>query len=227
VLYRPEHIFHLTPPPLPRSCRIDVTEESVIAACQRLAASGKVAALNFASPTKPGGGFMNGRVAQEEAIARASALVPSIEKHHEMYSFGEQDNNPLYSDFMIYSPAVPFFRDDSGRLLESPFTVSLITSAAPNASLIHGGRLQQALQSTMMDRLRKIIQVAAEHNNKILVLGAFGCGVFANDLRMVATCIKELLIKEKFGHCFELVVNPMMGRFGSADFEAFRSVLAQ
>jgi uncharacterized protein (TIGR02452 family) len=141
-----------------------------------------------------------------------------------MYSFGERDDNPLYSDYMIYSPAVPFFRDDSGQLLDRPFSVSLITSAAPNAGLIHGGKLQRALQGTMLNRLRKIMQVAAEHNDRVLVLGAFGCGVFANDARMVASCIRELLITEGLGHYFELVVNPIMGRPGEPNYEAFRSV---
>src|SRR5689334_20749721 len=41
--------------------RIDVTNESTLDAARRL--GGDVAALNFASARKPGGGFLNGRVA--------------------------------------------------------------------------------------------------------------------------------------------------------------------
>ena len=33
-----------------------------------------------------------------------------------MYAFHRKQADPLYSDYVIYSPGVPVFRDDSGGL---------------------------------------------------------------------------------------------------------------
>ena len=39
--------------------------------------------LNFANPRKPGGGFMEGVLGQEEVIAHTTTLLPTLEKHTE------------------------------------------------------------------------------------------------------------------------------------------------
>jgi uncharacterized protein (TIGR02452 family) len=45
-----------------------------------------------------------------------------------MYAFHREHFDPLYSDYVIYSPAVPVFRDDSGQLLEEPYTLGIVDS---------------------------------------------------------------------------------------------------
>jgi uncharacterized protein (TIGR02452 family) len=185
LLYRPSHFFTIGAPAWPGPGVVEVTEETVFTACVRIllqAPTARIAILNFASASKAGGGFLNGRQAQEEAIARASALYTSIKRHREMYEFGSADRNPLYSDYMIYSPDVPFFRDDSGVLLEQPFCVSVITAAAPNAKECNTETHRRAVRGTMKNRLRKVIHLAIERGHRVLLLGAFGCGVFGNDV---------------------------------------------
>jgi uncharacterized protein (TIGR02452 family) len=109
---------------------------------------------------------------------------------------------------MIYSPGVPYFRDDNGRLLDNPLEVSMITAAAVNASEL-GGQDRNRIEPVMKQRMRKIISLAAQAKNRVLVLGAFGCGVFGNDPQQIARIERELLVDEGLGRHFDLVVNPI------------------
>jgi uncharacterized protein (TIGR02452 family) len=136
-----------------------------------------------------------------------------------------QHPTPFSSDSMIYSPSVPFFRDDSGRLLEQPVTASVITAAAVDASRLPDRAMQSQIDQTMKNRMRKVIQLAAEQQNRVLVLGAFGCGVFRNDPDRVARIQRELLVDEGLGQHFDVVVHPIMSRGGdSQNLQAFQRV---
>ena len=100
---------------------IHVTAESTLEAAQRLVAKegrAHVVCLNFASAKNPGGGFLGGSQAQEESLARSSALYPSIVQMEEMYKFNKRLGTCLYSDYMIFSPEVPVFRADDGGVEE-------------------------------------------------------------------------------------------------------------
>jgi uncharacterized protein (TIGR02452 family) len=136
ILYPPAHFFATRPASSACHGVIGAGQETVFEACQRVRSRFPhvpVAILNFASAKKQRGGFLNNRQAQANSIARASALYPSISQFQEMYDIGMSDRNPLHTDSMISSPDVPFFRDDEGRLIDDPFTVSVITAVAPSA----------------------------------------------------------------------------------------------
>jgi uncharacterized protein (TIGR02452 family) len=187
----------------------------------------EIALLNFASATKPGGGFLNGANAQEESIARSSGLYPCINQHQEMYQYGARDRSPLYSDYMSFSPKVPYFREDDGKLSERPIYVSMITSPAVNLSQCDGREASQA-REVMKVRMRKIIWIAIEHGVRGLVLGAFGCGVFKNDPSDIARIEAELLVEEHLGQFFDLVVNPIICTRGNdRNFVAFEQMLSR
>ncbi|GAA2414946.1 TIGR02452 family protein [Actinomadura vinacea] len=174
--------------------RFEVTEETTLAAALRLRASGEVPfALNFASAKNPGGGFLNGAHAQEEGLARSSGLYASLRAKREYYDFHRQQGDLLYSDHMIYSPAVPVFRDDAGRLLEEPYPVAFLTSPAPNRGAVRDPEKAARIPAVLRERARKVLAVAAEHGHSRLVLGAWGCGVFQNDPHEVAIVFAEAL----------------------------------
>jgi len=96
---------------------IEVSNETTLAAVQRLRGAGHhPVALNFASATHPGGGFRSGARAQEEYLARSSGLYACL-RGHSMYAFHRARHDPLYTNYVIYSPHVPVFRGDDGVLL--------------------------------------------------------------------------------------------------------------
>lgn len=194
---------------------VTVGNMTTLAAAHRLYQEGhKPAALNFASAKNPGGGFLNGARAQEESLARSSGLYPCL-ADHEMYQFHRQQRNLLYSDYMIYSPAVPVFRDDEGVLLEEPYPCAFITSPAVNKGALrkNSPRLLSKVLPTMEERTEKVLRVAAYHQHDALVLGAWGCGVFANDPAEIASLFAEAL-NGPYQGVFKVVV------FAVLDFSA-------
>jgi uncharacterized protein (TIGR02452 family) len=167
---------------------VEVTGETSLAAARRVA--GNPAVLVFASAGKPGGGFRTGARAQEEDIARASALHACLATAPAFYQYPDL----LYTDNVIYSPGVPVFRDDHGTLLEQPYRVALLTAAAPNQRAIRNQpQLAAAVPDTLHRRARRILEVAAAHGHRTLVLGAWGCGVFGNSPAVVADAFSAAL----------------------------------
>ncbi|MBL3670085.1 TIGR02452 family protein [Streptomyces sp. M2CJ-2] len=186
----------------PVRTRIEVTGESSLEAARRLvgdAEPGELrrepAVLNFASARNPGGGYLNGAQAQEEALCRASALHTCLLRAPEYYDHHRTHRDPFYSDRVIHSPAVPVFRDDRGRLLEEPFQAGFLTSPAPNAGVILRTAPERAgeVPGALAVRAERVLETAVGGGYRRLVLGAWGCGVFRNDPARVAAAFRALL----------------------------------
>jgi uncharacterized protein (TIGR02452 family) len=188
----------LLPPPLqPRPGTLEVTNETTLAAIARVQAEqpGPLAALNFASAKNPGGGFLNGSQAQEESLARSSALYASQQRAEAFYALHRTERSLLYTDAAILSPACPIFRHDDGTLLDTPQFASFITCAAPNAGALAKNQPADvaALPATFARRCEVVLALTAARAYRRLILGAWGCGVFRNDPGMVAGAFAELL----------------------------------
>ncbi|MEV6342536.1 TIGR02452 family protein [Actinoplanes sp. NPDC051851] len=191
--------------------RIEVTGETSLAAARRLGDG--VACLNFASARNPGGGFLKGAQAQEESLARSSALYPCLLAAGDFYRFHRGERSLLYTDRVIYAPQVPVFRDDRGALIES-YPVSFLVSAAPNRAAIareQPGELE-LVPAALARRADRVLRVAAAHGHRRLVLGAWGCGVFGNDPEQVAGVFRDALAGNPY---FEHVVFAVLDRGGA------------
>ena len=168
-----------------------------------------VICLNFASAKNPGGGFLGGSQAQEESLARASALYPSIVQMEEMYNTNKMFGSCLYTDHMIYSPAVPVFRDNADQLLDEPYLASIITAPAVNAGCVRKNEPANVnkIPEVMRRRIEQVLSIAVTQRYKTIVLGAWGCGVFQNDPADVAMYFKEFLVDhEQLKHAFDQVI---------------------
>jgi uncharacterized protein (TIGR02452 family) len=210
-----------SPASAPReSTLIEVTGESSLEAARRLVRkeggrpADPVAVLNFASARNPGGGFLNGAQAQEEALCRASALYTCLLGAREFYDHHRAHRDPFYTDRVIHSPAVPVFRDDRGDLLDEPYTVGFLTAAAPNAGVVLRTAPERApeLGPALAVRAERVLETAAAHGYHRLVLGAWGCGVFRNDPAQVAGAFHDLLVKGRFEGAFDHVVFGVLDR---------------
>ncbi len=206
---------------------ISVTGETTIEAIVRLAPKGgHVGCLNFASAKRPGGGFLGGAQAQEESLARASGLYPCLQTQPEYYARNKALGSAVYLDIVLYSPLVPFFRDDNGGWLDAPVLASVITAAAPNVSALKESRKfdPEDVALVLENRSELVLALAAHHKVDRLVLGAWGAGVFGNDPGQVARIFAKLL-RGPFAGAFTEVVFAVLGtRETSANHRAFAEV---
>lgn len=182
--------------------------------------------LNFASARNPGGGFLKGAQAQEEALARASGLYACLRVAERYYAANRACGSALYTDHMIHSPGVPVFRDEAEALLAEPWRVSVVSAPAVNLNALkrnEPSRVAEA-ESVMRRRMEWLLALARRHGHRRLVLGAWGCGVFGHDPERVGGDFRELLLGDtRFRGAFETVVFAVLDpRRHAPAFEAFR-----
>jgi uncharacterized protein (TIGR02452 family) len=193
---------------------VQVANETTMGAAWRLIAVGeRPLALNFANGVSPGGGFLAGALAQEEALCRSSVLYSTLagDPMYEAHRAGDAD---AASDWAILSPDVPFFRTDDGRPLDAPRPLSVITCAAPIATRVGQPRAGDLLRR----RILRVLEVAEAFAYETLVLGAWGCGAFGNDPARTAGDFKDAL-RMRFTGAFREVV------FAIADWSPERRFL--
>jgi uncharacterized protein (TIGR02452 family) len=200
---------------------VQVTTQSTTAALRDQNPNMRATALNFASAKNPGGGFLRGTTAQEETIARASTLYKGL-FGSPYYQANRRQRGGLYTDGVIYSPEVWVFCDDNGMVLEQPYKGAFITTPAVNYNALMTGE-PLLVAATMTRRGRRILEIADYHGTDVLILGAWGCGVFGNDPSFVARMFASHLNGDFRGH-FTKVVFPIYG--GGATHRVFEKVFS-
>ncbi|KAF4627643.1 hypothetical protein G7Y89_g10509 [Cudoniella acicularis] len=136
----------------------------------------KVAILNMCSPLRPGGGFLNGALAQEESLCTRSTLYASLTLAPNSSTFYR-----LPSLATIYSPDILIFRSPSLEVLPKKdwYFVDVITAAAvrkpdlkesPNGKLVY----EEVDREEMVKKVRMLFWVAEKKGVTHLVLGAWG-----------------------------------------------------
>jgi uncharacterized protein (TIGR02452 family) len=241
MLYKPDWKIYLGEKKKNLKPEITVTTESTLEAASRLA-DANPCVLNFASAKHPGGGFLQGALAQEESIARSTALYHTLIQHPEFYEENKRSQRNdigLYLDYAIYSPGVPVIRNDRGDWLDEPYTMSVVTSPAPNRSAILGNisaehgeiehepsdeemlELELNIAEVLYKRMHQILSIMAGNNHRTIILGAWGCGVFGNVPAGVANLFKETLENLPF---FDKVVFAIYSPKDSEVVQAFEKV---
>jgi uncharacterized protein (TIGR02452 family) len=195
--------------------RVQVTNETTLGASRRLVENGlRPLALNFANGIYPGGGFLGAARAQEEVLCRSSALYQTL-VDDPMYQEHRKRPQPDSTDWVIYSPDVPVFRRDDGMEWSHPWVLSFVTCAAPYAPAIGQPQAGDLLQK----RIHRVLAIALAYGHATLVLGAWGCGAFANDPYRTATDFRQALENNYSGAFSDIV-------FAITDWSPERKFLA-
>lgn len=197
--------------------KVDVIETDTVSALfNHVGNHNPVCILNFASYCSPGGGFMNGAKAQEEALCYVSNLYNILSRHVEDYYTPNSStkNRGILTNRALYTTNISFFRDNMVRMAD------VLTCAAPKKQLClryHNfteAENSQALQSRVLF-MRRIIDTQLCDT---VILGAWGCGVFKQDPIEVAS-----LFKQYFSTAF---VNRIIYAIpGGVNYKIFKQVL--
>jgi len=198
--------------------------------------------VNFANRHSPGGGWLNGAMAQEEALCYRSSLSMSLNKR--LY--------PMKRGEAIYSPYVLIMREDlaSGHtVMNVPAADMPVVSAVTVAALhkppvktfnvkingpgsFNSGVAQKRVFADDRDRdttkakMRLCLRMAARNRHNMLVLGALGCGVYSNPPDDVAHCWLEVLREYEFsGNWWREVWFAVFDPKDDGNFEVFQKVL--
>ena len=166
-----------------------------VAAIFKYANLGKIAILNFASYKNPGGGFINGSKAQEEALCYNSFLYNVLKEFEkDFYEWNRVHlNKSLYLNRALYTKDVLFFNENKNKKVYC----DVITCPAPNkkASLEYSKVSNKENYEVLESRIKFILDIAKDNNVDTLILGAFGCGVFGQDANEVSFIFNDLLNK--------------------------------
>ncbi|KAG1747537.1 hypothetical protein EDD22DRAFT_981906 [Suillus occidentalis] len=179
-----------------------------------------IGVLSFASPKRPGGGYLHGGNEQEETIARSSSLVASLQtdRAKEFYAthkkFISTDGVGLIDHSMVYSPGIVVFRQDdsddtnlltpvSSNDFIPPYLMNVLSAVPVNAAAIRQNSnitpsdahiFEDGIRDCMRDRMARALRIFEARGDRALVLGAFGCGSCENKVEMVAEIWADLLV---------------------------------
>lgn len=176
-----------------------------------------ISVLNFASATNPGGGVTKGASAQEECLCRVSTLYKCIsaseiteafhKKHWRALKTGKMDS--FYNDDCIQTCNVTVFKSDTAKTVLLPekdwFDVDVISCAAPNLRRMSQHDKQwkknvtdQELLDIYKKRINRVLDIARYAKSEVVILGAFGCGAFANPPELVAKAMHASIDEHKY-----------------------------
>ena len=191
--------------------------------CSQKSNAGKIAVLDFASFKHPGGKFIEGSMAQEEALCHKSNLYNILKQFYSYFEYNKAHaNNGLYQSKLLYIPNVRFFDfDDKGFNAY----IDVIHCAAPNMNKRHPVKFSYFDNNrAIIERIDLMIDAADYEEVNTLILGAWGCGVFGQDPNFVSRAFYDRLLNQRT-YNINNVIFAVPGNIDSGNFQAFYSAL--
>ena len=175
------------------ACEVRVLNMDMLQVARSLVERGSaVVVLNMASASHPGGGYRQGRGAQEENFHRRSDLA-------RFTAWQSRENYPIPGDACLLSRRVSIFRgpEDEGYPFQAPCQVSVVSCAAVRKPKLNSERqyASRGAFEAMRTRIALILDAAVCAECNAVVLSAFGCGAFGNPPEIVAKLFRMELAR--------------------------------
>lgn len=175
----------------------------------------KTAVLNFASYKYPGGMFLDGSTAQEEALCHKSTLFSVLDAFDKIYYAPNRSNlnRGLYTNRAIFSENIIFEKDKNDSRI-----ANVLTCASPNwlTASKYCGVSKSENNRVLKERLRWMNEILASEEIETFIAGAWGCGVFRQDPEFVVNTIIEEITYPK-----TLILAVPVGR----NYDSFKRVM--
>ena len=144
-----------------------------------------IAILNMASPLRPGGGVRQGASSQEEHLCSRTTLLLSLRE--EWYRLPDVGG--------IWSPDVLVFRvcdRDLGKTAR--FYVDVVSAGMMRFPEVQNGAYATDADREMCQRqVKGVVEILRQKGCERVVLGAWGCGAYANPIAEVARAFRRAL----------------------------------
>jgi uncharacterized protein (TIGR02452 family) len=182
----------------------------------------KPCVLNMASSIKPGGGWLNGVLAQEEILCLRSELWLSLAN-----PFNSRATSPYpLSGKIIYSKDVTLFRDAAFKELKCRKVDFISVSAVQNPLLTpDGDYMSREAKALMKEKIRLMFRIVFHHQRKVAILSAFGCGAYHNPPHHVAHMFREVLAEKEFLNVFSKIIFAIVDGKNTRNFNVFNAIL--
>jgi len=204
-----------------------------------------VCVLNMANQFSVGGDYLTTcHLAQEESLIKRTNLLDSLigldgVKHTNNPSnpyqyalsnglgFDQAEQQAGFGEFTcLYSPniSVSHLENNQESPLDTPFTVNIISSAAYNLSNLTEELSQELYLAGTVLKIINQLRTAKEHDQRHLVLGAFGCGAFSNEPNFIANIYRSVLDELEFIGCFDSICFAVTQKQPGGNYDAFHQV---
>ena len=186
-----------------------------------------VAMLNFADAKRPGGWVLDGAPTQEENMCRCTNLYESLitdkcdlqyYKVNNVNDNANEHDTEAYTDTVIYSPGVAIFKDDVKYEKVSPKFVDVITCPAPCGPVNN-------VYDVLVRRIRKMLMIAVDNGVTDIVFGAWGCGAFGQNPKVVARAFADVLTECPVIKNVVFAIKETPGCKESSTIKTFRKIL--
>ena len=186
----------------------------------------EVCVLNMANQYYPGGGWLVGSQAQEEALCYRTSLSFTLKRRF----------YPLPNLSGVYSPKVLIIREspvDGHQLLDCRVPQDLQVISVVSVAGIRDPYIKDDIAGCRSflypydryitaERIRIILRIAIRNRHRQIVLGALGCGAFNNPKEEVAKMFRAIFKEREFsGGWWQDVVFAVLDNGKNGNFQIF------